>query len=155
APFEPKIFGTPTWMKRKTARPRRSHLVMLPRSMNPFGRTALAGLLQAAVSGLVVWEKSGVGPGRAAPCAVRSFFWSRTEGPGLSAPPGLGVGLGGGGGSYPPGWNGWHLHRRLTESKVPRRAPWPSRQATAYREHEGSNRHAGPKTATSRRDSVS
>ena len=44
----------------------------------------------------------------------------------------------------PPGWNGWHLHRRLTESKLPRAAPWVSRQATAYREHDGSNRQTRP-----------
>jgi len=50
----------------------------------------------------------------------------------------------GGGGSNPPGWNGWHLHTRVSESKLPRRAPWDSRQAAAYREHEGSNRQTRP-----------
>lgn len=50
----------------------------------------------------------------------------------------------GGGGSYPPGWKGWQRLRRFRVSHEPRAAPWHSMHAVAYREHEGSNRHALP-----------
>jgi len=124
---------------------------------------ALAGAVQAVVSGLV-WEKSGVsatdragGAGSEGSRTALGRFAGRpaVEGPARVALPGGWGDRGGGGGSYPPGWNGWHLHRRLTESKDPRRAPWPSRHARAYREQDGSNRHTGPKAARIRRERVS
>src|SRR5512140_2834074 len=65
----------------------------------------------------------------------------------------------GGGGSYPPGWNGWHLLSRRAASHEPRSAPKRSMHADAYREHEGSKRHTlpikGDRVARYRRRSAS
>lgn len=51
---------------------------------------------------------------------------------------------GSGGGSYPPGLNGWQRQTRLTASQLPRPAPCKRRHSAAYREQDGWNRHTGP-----------
>jgi hypothetical protein len=48
-------------------------------------------------------------------------------------------------GSYPPGWNGWHLTSLLKVSQAPSLTPKRRMDREAYAEQEGVKRQQGPK----------